>query len=89
MDIDLINDLALKTIEFPVHYVKAQQTIWDGKKMMVCDIKGWGKIQFMEKSEDRQDAIGELIVNLLNSYYKKTGLSHTHNHKLDTNISVS
>lgn len=87
MDIDLISDLAIQTIEFPVHYDKAQQTIWDAKKMMVCDIRGWGTIQFMEKSEDRQDAIGELIVNLLNSYYEETGFSQ--NHKLGTNFSAS
>jgi hypothetical protein len=38
--------------------------------MMVCDIRGWGKIQFMNKSEARQDAIGELITNLLNKFHR-------------------
>lgn len=84
MDIDLINDLALQTLEFPVKYDKAQQTIWDAKRMMVCDIKGWGQLQFMEKSEDRQDAIGELIAHLLNSSYAKGDLMQ----KTDANLSV-
>lgn len=58
--------LTMETLEFPVWYDEKQQTIWDAKGLMVCDIKGWGKIQFMNKSEDRQNAIGELIVELLN-----------------------
>jgi ArsR family metal-binding transcriptional regulator len=64
------NNLALETLKFPVSYDNRQQTIYDAKGMMVCDIRGWGKIQFMNKSEDRQDAIGELIANLLNKNYR-------------------
>lgn len=62
------NNLVEETLEFPVRYDARQQTIWDAKGLMVCDIRGWGKIQFMSKSEARQDAIGELIANLLNNY---------------------
>jgi hypothetical protein len=62
------NNLVRKTLQFPVRYDGQQQTIWDAKGLMVCDIKGWGKIQFMNQSEARQDAIGELIANLLNEY---------------------
>ncbi|UJH90421.1 hypothetical protein LZ575_16530 [Antarcticibacterium sp. 1MA-6-2] len=40
-------DMVKETISFPVIYDSKQQTIWDSKGMMVCDIKGWGKIQFM------------------------------------------
>ncbi len=68
MNLSEKNNLALETLKFPVHYDAKQQTIWDARGMMVCDIRGWGKIQFMNKSEDRQDAIGELIANLLNKY---------------------
>jgi len=70
MNLSEKNNLALDTLKFPVHYDAKQQTIWDAKGLMVCDIRGWGKIQFMNKSEDRQDAIGELIANLLNKYYR-------------------
>lgn len=62
--------LALNTLKFPVRYDRLQQTIWDADGLMVCDIRGWGKLQFMNKSEDRQDAIGELISNLLNTYHR-------------------
>lgn len=34
--------------------------------MMVCDIRGWGRIQFINKCEERQDAIGETVAKLLN-----------------------
>jgi hypothetical protein len=70
MNLSEKNNLALETLNFPVHYDAKQQTIWDAKGLMVCDIRGWGKIQFMNKSEDRQDAIGELIANLLNKYHR-------------------
>ena len=56
----------METIQFPVYYYSAGQTIKDSKGMMVCDVRGWSKIQFMGKSEERQDAIGELIAHLLN-----------------------
>ncbi|HSP82126.1 MAG TPA: hypothetical protein VLN72_00175 [Gillisia sp.] len=61
-------DLVRETIAFPVNYDNSQQIIRDSKGMMICDIKGWGRIQFMEKSEERQDAIGEKIAKLLNNY---------------------
>lgn len=61
-------DLVRETITFPVNYDNSQQIIRDSKGMMVCDVKGWGRIQFMEKSEERQDAIGEKIAKLLNNY---------------------
>ena len=67
-----IQDLVTETVKFPVRYDPLQQTIWDAKGMMVCDIRGWGRIQFMEKSEARQDAIGEVIARLLNEYIKNT-----------------
>lgn len=60
--------LALSTIEFPVRYDAAGQTIRDANGMMVCDVRGWSKIQFMDKAQKRHDAIGELISYLLNKY---------------------
>lgn len=64
--------LVRETITFPVVYDEKQQTIRDSKGMMVCDIRGWGKIQFMGKSEERQDAIGEKIARLLNDFGNET-----------------
>lgn len=63
--------LVKETVKFPVIYDALSQTIKDTKGMMVCDIRGWGRIQFMEKSEERQDAIGEVVAKLLNEYGKE------------------
>lgn len=63
--------LAISTIDFPVRYEESAQTRKDAKGMMVCDIRGWSKIQFMAKSQERHDAIGHLICNLLNDYKEK------------------
>jgi hypothetical protein len=60
--------LAKETLQFPVRYDKKGQTIWDANNMMVCDIRGWGKIQFLRVPEKRQDEIGELIADLLNDF---------------------
>lgn len=66
MNITEKEEMIMETIAFPVIYDNKQQTIWDAKGMMVCDIRGWGKIQFMGNAERRQDAIGEKIAKLLN-----------------------
>lgn len=68
MEAEKTDKLIRETIVFPVRYDNKQQTIWDAKGMMVCDIRGWGRIQFMDKSEERQDAIGEVIARLLNEF---------------------
>lgn len=60
--------LALTTIDFPVYYEASGQTIRDAKGMMVCDVRGWSKIQFMDKAQKRHDAIGDFICYLLNKY---------------------
>lgn len=68
---DLRDQLVLETIKFPVRYDNRKQSVMDSKDMMVCDIRGWGRIQYMGKSEERQDAIGERIANLLNEFYEE------------------
>lgn len=60
--------LAKETLKFPVRYDKQGQTIWDANNMMICDIRGWGKIQFLRAPEKRQDEIGFLIADLLNDF---------------------
>lgn len=74
MNLDEIKSRVRETIEFPVRYDAQQQTVWDAKHMMVCDIRGWGKIQFMKQPEERQDAIGELVARLLNEFNAEENL---------------
>lgn len=56
----------LETLTLPVNYDDISQTIKDSNGVLVCDVRGWGKIQFMDKAEERHDAIGYTIAALLN-----------------------
>ncbi|WP_417886076.1 hypothetical protein [Zunongwangia sp.] len=56
----------LDTITLPVNYDNISQTIKDANGVLICDVRGWGKIQFMDKAEERHDAIGYTIAELLN-----------------------
>ncbi|WBL26811.1 hypothetical protein [Zunongwangia sp. HGR-M22] len=58
----------LDTINFPVNYEQNGQSIKDANGLFVCDVRGWGKIQFMDKAEERHDAIGSIIAELLNDF---------------------
>lgn len=58
--------MAVDTISFPVWYDEKGQSIWDADNMMVCDVRGWSRIQFRPLPERRQDEIGFLIAELLN-----------------------
>lgn len=57
----------LDTLSFPVSYDQLGQSIKDANGLLVCDVRGWGKIQFMDKAEERHDAIGFVIADLLNN----------------------
>ncbi|MCL6217858.1 hypothetical protein [Zunongwangia pacifica] len=57
----------LETLSFPVSYDQKGQSIKDANGLFVCDVRGWGKIQFMDKAQERHDAIGFVIADLLNS----------------------
>ena len=68
MDFRKKKKLVGETIAFPVRYDYKQQAIWDSKGMMVCDIKQWEKIQYLNKLEQQKDAIGEKVAKLLNEF---------------------
>ena len=60
----------LETLRFPVSYDQKGQSIKDANGLFVCDVRGWSKIQFMDKAEERHNAIGFVIADLLNSLRK-------------------
>ena len=68
MDLKHENKLVRETIAYPVRYDEYQQTIWDAKGRMVCDIKGWESIQMKKRSGESQDSIGEKVAKLLNEF---------------------
>lgn len=58
--------LALSSFKRPVYYDKQGQFIADADHSRVLDIRGWGRIQYMDRPEERQDAIGEMVAALIN-----------------------
>lgn len=65
-DFDLIKD----TIKFPVHYDDYGQQIFDAENNLVCEIRGWGRIQYMSEPQKRQDTIGKWITGIMNQAVK-------------------
>lgn len=59
--------LAMDTISRPVQYEPGLQAITDSQGRLVCDIRGWGWIQYMDTPELRQDSIGRWIASLINA----------------------
>ena len=67
---------AEKYLKYPVKYDSLGVCIWDAEKKMVCDVRGFGKIQYLFKNKDGtldmdkaakfQDSIGEFITEAIN-----------------------
>lgn len=64
-------DLVKDTINFPVKYEPIGEMILDKENNMVCQIRGWGWIQYLENPEGRQDAIGNAIADFINGLNDK------------------
>lgn len=58
--------LALASIHRPVRYDQEGQRIRDVNGETVSEIRGWGRLQYLDRPEERQDAIGALLVHLIN-----------------------
>lgn len=63
--------LALETLRGPLRYDSGSQVVLDYKGEVILDLRGWGYIQYMSQAANRQDAIGELIADLLNKELAK------------------
>lgn len=55
-----------EVIAFPVRYDEYGQKIMDAKNQMVADVRGWGRIQYMNDAEARQDEMGRFIADAIN-----------------------
>lgn len=64
-------NLAIDSIQRPVHYDPLGQWISDRTGQKVCEIRGWGRLQSLSTPENRQDSIGEFICELINSAEKR------------------
>lgn len=45
-------------------YCPRGQTVWNGNLHMVCDIRGWGHLQYLKNGAELQDAMGQHIANM-------------------------
>lgn len=53
----------------PVQHIMGKIT--DAESHMICDIRGWGRLQYMEKGEELQDKIGDFIADAINEKLDK------------------
>jgi hypothetical protein len=44
--------------------------VFDGNNQHAVDIRGWGRLLYMENGALIQDAFGELVADLLNEKFK-------------------
>ena len=53
-------------IKTPVKYEPMGQAIFDADFNRVCDVRGWGRISYMEDPEEKQDSMGQFIADAIN-----------------------
>ena len=54
-------------IKYPVKYDKEEELIMDAENKHLCDIRGFGWIQYLEYSRSKFDALGLLIEKAINN----------------------
>ena len=57
-------------IKYPVIYDEFGQKIFDTDSNMICDIRGWGHIQYLDNPEKKQDDMGQFIADAINEKLK-------------------
>lgn len=58
----------MKTITEILEYpVKTDYTyIWDKDNAMIAQVRGWGRLQYMDDAEALQDMVSDFIVDAIN-----------------------
>lgn len=69
-------ELILSTFKHPFKYESTCQMIFDSAGDLVANVRGWGKIQYMEDAELRQDAFGEFIAEAMNNLIYRSNAIH-------------
>jgi hypothetical protein len=64
-------DKIKKLIKGKVRYVTYGTMILDEDNNHILDIRGWGRLQYMEDGEELQDSIGCFIVDAINEKLDK------------------
>lgn len=58
-------------IKFPVKYEPCGTMILDSENNMVAQVRGWGRISYMDKPEEKQDMMGRFIAESMNKMIKE------------------
>ena len=58
-------------INFPVKYEPCGTAIFDSDNKMIAQVRGWGRIQYMDNPEEKQDMIGRFIAEAMNAVIKE------------------
>lgn len=53
-------------IKAPVRYEKRGTYIFDAEHNMVANVRGWGRISYMDNPEEKQDSMGRFIADAIN-----------------------
>ena len=53
-------------IKYPVRYESSGTCIFDADNNMVANVRGWGRISYMDSPEKKQDKMGEFISQAIN-----------------------
>jgi len=55
-----------KLIKGLVEYEPRGTAVFDKDFNRVCDVRGWGRISYMENPEEKQDSMGRFIADAIN-----------------------
>lgn len=58
---------AKANIKKPVRYDNESQQIFDAVDDLILDVRGWGRLKYIENGSDIQDHIGLYIAECINS----------------------
>lgn len=53
-------------IKYPVTFNKGSGMFFDADNNHIADIRGWGRIQYLENAEEKHDKMGEFIAEAIN-----------------------
>ena len=77
----------MEFIKGPVVYEKMGTMILDADNNLIVDIRGWGRFQYMEDGEKKQDEMGQFIADAINE--KLTGNLKMENERLRESLRKS
>lgn len=76
----MTDDMAARVAKLytpPFRYDRQGQIVYDASGHRVLDIRGWGRIGYMDAPEALQDAAGEWVTELLTRHWRDCAKGET------------